>query len=242
MPKSDKPSKPKAKIPKPKKPATAKKPVSARTGKQVAALPVSLDPEGRLRVLLETSRETKRFIIPKGWPEKGMKDWQVAALEAKEEAGLKGRIGKEPIGEYTYWKRLPKHFQQVKVKVFVLEAERQMAVWREKGQRKLAWFLIEDAIKLVDEPGMVALLKTIPTKQIKPRPLSEDTKVPLPASDPLPDRIGAVRVTSAGASLREVIAASLLPAEGATDEDRENAGRSADEVLAQVARLARMAG
>lgn len=147
------------------------KPRTAKTRKQVAALPVCLDPDGRLRVLLETSRETERFIIPKGWTEKGMKGRHVAAKEAREEAGLVGRIAKQPIGEYTYWKRGSRAFERVKVRVYVLEAERQMAVWREKGQRKTAWFLIEDAIALVDDPGVATILKTLSNKKVKARPL-----------------------------------------------------------------------
>ena len=62
--------------------------------KQAAALPVRVDDEGRVHVLLITSRETQRFIIPKGWPMKGRKDHQAAAIEAQQEAGIIGRIQK----------------------------------------------------------------------------------------------------------------------------------------------------
>jgi 8-oxo-dGTP pyrophosphatase MutT (NUDIX family) len=65
---------------------------------QVAALPVMVAADGTTRVLLLTSRETKRWIIPKGWPMKGHKPWEAAAQEALEEAGLVGQISKEPIG------------------------------------------------------------------------------------------------------------------------------------------------
>jgi len=36
---------------------------------QLAALPFALK-EGRSQVLLVTSRETRRWVIPKGWPKK----------------------------------------------------------------------------------------------------------------------------------------------------------------------------
>ena len=127
--------------------------------KQVAALPVRLDGEGRTRVLLITSRETQRFIVPKGWPMKGYKDYRAAAIEAQEEAGIIGRVGKKPIGSYTYWKRRPEHFELCRVRVFLLEVERQLPAWREKGQRQGAWFLVEDAANLVDEAGLVAILR-----------------------------------------------------------------------------------
>lgn len=130
--------------------------------KQVAALPVRLDREGQLRVLLVTSRETKRFIIPKGWPMKGRKDHQAAAIEAREEAGIIGRVHKKPIGTYYYWKRRSEIFDYCKVKVYLFEFDRQLPDWRERGQRRGAWLLLPDALDLVDEPGLLTLLREIP--------------------------------------------------------------------------------
>ena len=127
--------------------------------KQVAALPVRLDAAGRTRVLLITSRETKRLIVPKGWPMKGHKDYRAAAIEAQEEAGVIGRVGKKPVGTYTYWKRRAEHFDLCRVKVYILEVERQLPAWREKGQRQGAWFLVDDAADLVDEAGLVTILR-----------------------------------------------------------------------------------
>ena len=132
--------------------------------KQVAALPVSVDPEGRLRVLLVTSRETQRFIIPKGWPMKRRKDHEAAAIEAEQEAGLVGRIHKKPIGAYTYWKRRADHFDLCRVKVFVLEVRDRLPDWREKGQRRGAWLLVGEAADLVDEYGLVEILRELPQR------------------------------------------------------------------------------
>ena len=131
----------------------------AKVRRQVAALPVRLDAAGRTRVLLITSRETKRFIVPKGWPMKGHKDYRAAAIEAQEEAGVIGRVGKKPVGSYTYWKRRPDRFDLCRVKVFILEVERQLPAWREKGQRQGAWFLVDDAADLVDDAGLVTILR-----------------------------------------------------------------------------------
>ena len=135
------------------------KPRPLKVRKQVAALPVRLDAAGRTRVLLITSRETRRLIIPKGWPMKGCKDHRAAAIEAQEEAGLIGRVAKKPIGAYTYWKRRPDHFDLCRVKVYLLEVERQLPAWREKGQRQGAWFLVDDAAELVDDAGLVTILR-----------------------------------------------------------------------------------
>ena len=54
---------------------------------QIAALPIMRDKSGRLRVLMVTSRETKRWVMPKGWTMDGKKPWAAAEIEALEEAG-----------------------------------------------------------------------------------------------------------------------------------------------------------
>ena len=77
---------------------------------QVAALPIRVDENGKLLTLLVTSRETKRWVLPKGWPMKGRKRWQAAAQEALEEAGIVGRPRKKRAGKYTYFKRQSDHF------------------------------------------------------------------------------------------------------------------------------------
>jgi len=73
---------------------------------QIGALPFRFDDEGGLRVLLITSRESRRWVIPKGWPVRGLKPHRAAEREAYEEAGLEGRVGKSAIGTYAYEKRL----------------------------------------------------------------------------------------------------------------------------------------
>ena len=127
--------------------------------KQVAALPVRLDAAGNTRVLLITSRETRRLIVPKGWPMKGYKDYRAAAIEAQEEAGVIGRVGKKPIGSYIYWKRRADRFDLCRVKVYILEVQRQLPAWREKAQRQAAWFLVHEAADLVDDAGLVTILR-----------------------------------------------------------------------------------
>lgn len=128
---------------------------------QVAALPFRLE-VGILEILLITSRETGRWVIPKGWPMKGLSDRDAAAREAEEEAGVVGKIRKKPIGSYTYWKRRTDRFDLVQVEVFPLKVERHLANWRERGQRRLAWFSPEHAAGLVDEPGLGDLIRRLP--------------------------------------------------------------------------------
>jgi hypothetical protein len=72
---------------------------------QYGALPYRFTKGGSLEVLLVTSRQSKRWIIPKGWPIKGLKPAPSAAREAYEEAGVQGLVGKKAIGTYVYEKQ-----------------------------------------------------------------------------------------------------------------------------------------
>jgi 8-oxo-dGTP pyrophosphatase MutT (NUDIX family) len=128
---------------------------------QVAALPLKVDNDGIARVLLVTSRGTKRWIVPKGWPMKGRKPSEAAACEALEEAGLVGRPSKKPIGTYSYFKRREAHFDICKVDVYILKVDKQLKDWREKAQREYRWCTLREAARLVQEPGLVALLRRL---------------------------------------------------------------------------------
>ncbi len=124
---------------------------------QVAALPVRPGESG-LDVLLITSRETRRWVIPKGWPMKGRKDHQAAAKEALEEAGVAGKVRKQPIGAFTYQKRLTDRVEPCRVMVYILEVEKQLASWREKDQRKRKWFSQREAAERISEPALASMI------------------------------------------------------------------------------------
>ena len=138
---------------------------------QFAALPVRVAPDGGVEVLLLTSRETKRWIIPKGWPMKGRKPWEAAAQEALEEAGVLGRPGKTPIGSYLYFKRQAAHFELCRVEVYLLPFAGQLESWREKGQREAKWFDLEEAAMRVEEPGLISILQNFDANALVPAPL-----------------------------------------------------------------------
>jgi 8-oxo-dGTP pyrophosphatase MutT (NUDIX family) len=83
--------------------------------------------------MLVTSRETGRWIIPKGWPKKRKAPYASAAREALEEAGVVGEIGRDPIGSYSYKKRLKSGaVVACEVHVFPLEVKHQQKRWLEK--------------------------------------------------------------------------------------------------------------
>ncbi len=127
---------------------------------QYAALCFRRNPDGDdIEILVITSRETGRWIIPKGWPMKKKKPHEAAALEASQEAGVRGRVGKRAVGRYTYLKWLDN--QQVApciVEVFAIEVTQQKANFKEQGQRKLAWVSPDEAARRVREVELKSLL------------------------------------------------------------------------------------
>ena len=83
----------------------------------------------KTQVMLITSRRSQRWILPKGWPIKGLKPHQAAAQEAWEEAGIRGKVSKRPCGLYTYPKELPGgKIAPCTVILFPLEARKSLAV------------------------------------------------------------------------------------------------------------------
>jgi 8-oxo-dGTP pyrophosphatase MutT (NUDIX family) len=129
---------------------------------QYAALPYRRPANLELEVLLITSRETRRWIIPKGWRVQKLPPHRSAAHEAMEEAGLVGRIGKSSIGSYGYQKRLSTgSVIPCRVMVFALKVSKQLASWPEQDQRRTKWFKPETAAKAVEEPELRAIIKNL---------------------------------------------------------------------------------
>jgi 8-oxo-dGTP pyrophosphatase MutT (NUDIX family) len=126
---------------------------------QFAALPWRRADAGA-EVLIITSRETRRWVIPKGWPIKGSTGAQSAAQEAFEEAGVMGRVALRDLGAYHYDKTLKSgRVQHVRVAVFALEVLGEAEDWPEKGQRERLWTTPADAAERVAEPELKKLLK-----------------------------------------------------------------------------------
>jgi 8-oxo-dGTP pyrophosphatase MutT (NUDIX family) len=140
--------------------ATPVKKAKPATGKQqYAALPIRVRQGGDLEVLLLTSRDTGRWIIPKGWPGRRLTARAAAAREAYEEAGIEGIIQPPgPVGRYHYAKRLEIGEIRITVKVFLLHVERQLDTWPEKTERETRWLSPEQAASMVDEPELAAIL------------------------------------------------------------------------------------
>jgi 8-oxo-dGTP pyrophosphatase MutT (NUDIX family) len=133
---------------------------------QYAALPYRFNETDELEILLVTTRRTRRWIIPKGWPIKGLKPPESAAREAFEEAGVRGKIGKKSVGTFTYQKLLDDDGVTVpcEVKVFPLLVQRQSETWPEIEQRLARWLAPEKAISLIKDLDLKDVVEAFVTK------------------------------------------------------------------------------
>jgi len=132
--------------------------------RQIAALPYRTDgpsADGGVRVLLVTSRETRRWVVPKGNIGAGAAPHAAAAQEAEEEAGVRGAICPTALGSYRYRKRRGSGASlMVDVDVFPLAVTAELSHWKEQAQRERRWFSLADAAKAVEEPDLRDLIRS----------------------------------------------------------------------------------
>jgi 8-oxo-dGTP pyrophosphatase MutT (NUDIX family) len=126
---------------------------------QTGALPWRLGRKKHLEVLLVTGRRSQRWTIPKGWPMHGMTLSEAAAVEAFEEAGVRGKIDSEPLGSFDHTKQsLPFGTLEVRILVHPMNVEREHRKWPEFGQRRRKWFSVMEAVERVDSEELRALI------------------------------------------------------------------------------------
>lgn len=127
---------------------------------QVAALCLRGHGDTR-QVLLVTSRDTGRWVLPKGWPINGLDAPAAALQEAWEEAGVKeANVNREPVGVYGYDKRLDGGLKvPVNVTVFETEVKRLVDDFPESEERTRKWVAPSEAAEMVHEPELQALLR-----------------------------------------------------------------------------------
>jgi 8-oxo-dGTP pyrophosphatase MutT (NUDIX family) len=118
---------------------------------------------GNVQVLLMTSRDSGRWIIPKGNVNGSATPAKAAKKEAYEEAGLKGTISSSiPLGIYTYFKKLESgEARAAAVEVYLLHVNQQLKKWPEQAERNLSWVTMKEAVELIEEPGVVPLLRRL---------------------------------------------------------------------------------
>ncbi len=117
--------------------------------------------------LLVTSRDTGRWIIPKGWPIRGLKADETALQEAWEEAGVRGtKDTSDPVGTYTYDKKLANGVVvPVETLVYSIAVKDVQDSFPEASERKRRWVPAEEAANLVQEDELKNLFLTQQTKR-----------------------------------------------------------------------------
>src|SRR5438874_1981919 len=117
---------------------------------QAAAIPVRLG-----QVCLITSRNGKRWVIPKGCLEPGKSAGEIALQEAWEEAGLMGILQVDPVGSYLYEKESRKHH----VLVFLMQVTQVAETWPERSWRERSWLHFSQAQLQVEDYGLQELIR-----------------------------------------------------------------------------------
>lgn len=108
--------------------------------------------------MLITSRDTGRWVVPKGNPIRGLAPHEAAAEEAWEEAGLRGFACAAPLGEFGYGKRRRRGEEWTTIALYPFAVIEQSADWPERHQRRTRWFTLAEAAAAVDEPDLAALI------------------------------------------------------------------------------------
>jgi 8-oxo-dGTP pyrophosphatase MutT (NUDIX family) len=126
---------------------------------QYGAVPYRIR-RGLLEVLLITSRKTKRWIVPKGWPKRSAQS--TAKAEAYEESGVRGKVRSRALGSFEYRKKVGRGRKiRCRLKVFPLAVKSQDRSWPEQNERQTRWFNAKEAAQYCSEPGLARLVRKL---------------------------------------------------------------------------------
>jgi 8-oxo-dGTP pyrophosphatase MutT (NUDIX family) len=136
--------------------------------------------EDHLEILLITTREKRRWSVPKGWPIKRTAPHETAVIEAYEEAGVCGEIGEKHIGRFR--KRRIRKNQSVlcEVQIFPLEVTHQQNDWTEKQERNRMWVAPRKAAKLVKKSALRRAIEDFRISSNFHAPLTSNRSVRMP--------------------------------------------------------------
>lgn len=119
--------------------------------------------QGKLEILVVSTRSGKRMVVPKGIIEPGLSAQESAIKEATEEAGIIGTLHIKPLGNYEY----PKWGGICQVLLFGMEVGSLLPeeIWQE-SQRSRQWMsytqaktcLPEEMLHLLDELKKVTMI------------------------------------------------------------------------------------
>lgn len=128
---------------------------------QIAAL-CHRKQNGKAEVLLVTSRSTRRWILPKGWPILSHRAHRTAAIEAFEEAGVIGKAHKTPFASFSSFKGGDAGLKlRTEVLVFLVDVESTARDFPDQADRDVRWVSIEEAIRITNEPGLIEVFRKL---------------------------------------------------------------------------------
>jgi 8-oxo-dGTP pyrophosphatase MutT (NUDIX family) len=140
---------------------------SSCTIRQAAALIVH-----RGRVCLVTASSGRRWIIPKGTLESSQTGPECAAVEAWEEAGIRGRAASRPLTKYA----ATKCGRPSTIAVYRLKVHRIERNWPERELRLRRWVSVAKAIEALDVPEIREVLRAWKPRKQKSRPRVEHAR------------------------------------------------------------------
>ncbi len=109
------------------------------------------------RICMVTSRSGRRWVLPKGQIEAHQTPRDAALAEAWEEAGLLGRVEKEPLGRYDYEKNGTVH----EVSVYLMTVTTERSEWPEKTQRSREWVPIAEVLERIEEEELRVIVERL---------------------------------------------------------------------------------
>ncbi|MEH2358670.1 NUDIX hydrolase [Nostoc sp.] len=131
--------------------------MSRKVGKifnQSGVIPYRVN-NGKIEILLITTRNFQDWVIPKGDIPNGMSPPDSAAKEAWEEAGVIGQVDVNELGTYKYRKR----GKSYRVKMYLLPVEMLSEDYPEASKRKRQWVEVSKAIRWVKFNSLKRILK-----------------------------------------------------------------------------------
>ncbi|WP_232236999.1 NUDIX hydrolase [Thiosulfatihalobacter marinus] len=122
----------------------------------------------KTQVMLITSRRSQRWILPKGWPIKGLKPHQAAAQEAWEEAGIRGKVSKQPCGLYTYPKDKDlRKAASCTVILFPMELRKISNKFPESGERRRKWVSPKKAAARIANRDLARIIRDFDARLLR---------------------------------------------------------------------------
>lgn len=137
-----------------------------KEGLQVAALPWRVR-RRQLEFLLVTSRASRHWLIPKGWPMPGKSNREAALQEAFEEAGLHGHGSVGPIGSYHFQKAMHDGTELACImSVYGMSDVVELDAWPEMEQRERRWMPQAEAIEITFDWNLARFLSDLTADQL----------------------------------------------------------------------------